>query len=249
MCGKYARAQFRNASRYAVCSSPGGDDWRPSPTKALRSEHPLVWDLIQECWRSEKTKVKGALASVSAADVAKRPTFLMIVERLEAMQPACTTRTSLADMDLDVFPKRDPRYFCCGEVPADAWEAAIAKLTGPTSMEAWCKARCAKELALIRNMGPSWKYMFDKSIPENVKVEWMHTSATGKRRSSSNTSARLYRITVPLQLCKDPKLAFNAFVKSQGTAKGGTQGDRSVENVRILHEFDNNHIISWQVQQ
>ena len=33
------------------------------------------------------TKVKGALAAALAAEATKRPTFMVIVERLEAMQP------------------------------------------------------------------------------------------------------------------------------------------------------------------
>ena len=58
------------------------------PTKALEDEHPLVWALIQECWRSEKVQVKGELAALLGAGVARRPTFMVIVERLETMRPS-----------------------------------------------------------------------------------------------------------------------------------------------------------------
>ena len=99
MCGDYAILQFRGASRYAVCSSPGGNDWRPMPTKVLENKHPLVWALIQECWRSEQTKVEGSLSSVLAADIAKRPTFAKIVEMLETMRPSTTETMSMQQSD------------------------------------------------------------------------------------------------------------------------------------------------------
>ena len=76
----YAKNEFRGESRYAVCTG-----WRPQPPTALTKKYPLVWDLIQHCWRPENTEVKGALVSLLSAHVAKRPTFMDIVERLEAM--------------------------------------------------------------------------------------------------------------------------------------------------------------------
>ena len=60
--------------------------WRPNPTEELVQKHPLVWALIQECWRSEKTEEAKGEALASAADIARRPTFTEIVERLEAMR-------------------------------------------------------------------------------------------------------------------------------------------------------------------
>ena len=72
--------QFRGEPRFAVCSG-----WRPQPTTALQEHHPHVWGLIQECWRSQKTEVKGVFAPELAADIAKRPTFTEIVQRLESM--------------------------------------------------------------------------------------------------------------------------------------------------------------------
>ena len=80
--GDSARNQFRSQPSYAVC-----EGWRPRPPESLKKKHPLLMSLIQECWRSEQTSVKGALASVLSADVAKRPNFMAIIGRLESMRP------------------------------------------------------------------------------------------------------------------------------------------------------------------
>ena len=72
---------------HGLCDDAAGG-WRPRPTKALEEKHPLVWALIQQCWRSESTKIKGGLKSMRAADVAKRPTFVEIVKSLEFMAPS-----------------------------------------------------------------------------------------------------------------------------------------------------------------
>ena len=80
VCG-HVKRQYRKVSPMAACTG-----WRPKPTNALVKKHPLVWALIQECWRSEKTEVKGGLAAILAAEVAKRPTFITIVERLATMR-------------------------------------------------------------------------------------------------------------------------------------------------------------------
>ena len=121
-CGKdHIRKQFLRVSRFAVCADTG---WRPRPTKALKENYPLVLALVKNCWVSEQTKVKGVLASLLSADFAKRPTFMEIVDRLEAMRP--TTSIPADESDLDAFPKREQRFFCCGNVPADEWVAAIA---------------------------------------------------------------------------------------------------------------------------
>ena len=87
VCGRrHTRKQFlstRGTISEAVCWG-----WRPKPTYIVKETIPLVLDLLQECWRSEKSEVKGGLASLLAADVAKRPTFMEIVERLESMRPS-----------------------------------------------------------------------------------------------------------------------------------------------------------------
>ena len=71
-CGRHhVLTQYKRESRYAAC---GG--WRPEASGDLVELHPLLWALIQECWRSEKQKDEIA---------AKRPTFREIAERLESM--------------------------------------------------------------------------------------------------------------------------------------------------------------------
>ena len=55
--GDYVRSQFRDKSRFAVCQDAGG--WRPLPTKVFEEKHPLVLNLLRECWRSEQTKVNA----------------------------------------------------------------------------------------------------------------------------------------------------------------------------------------------
>ena len=232
MCGKFARNQFRNASRYAVCSNPGGDDWRPLPTKALENEYPLVWALIQECWRSEKTQVKGALSALLAAGVAKRPTFLMIVERLEAMRPA-STRTSLEDMDLDVFPKRDPRYVCEGIVSHDEWLTAL-HLQTEEACKAFDKRYITAELALFEDTHRAWKALGKT------------TGTPSEYCTISGTTARLYRGRIPLLNCGDPKTAYAAFQKSMGTNLHGTAGDRSDRDFRVVAKLSERHAIFWQ---
>ena len=113
----YAKGRYRSVSRMAAC---GG--WRPEPTKALVKNHPLVWTLIQECWRSEDIEVNGAFAaSPLATDVAKRPTFMSIVERLTAMRPSTALedkpqQQALHTDELEVARARhcdSPKDFAC----------------------------------------------------------------------------------------------------------------------------------------
>ena len=107
VCGRgHTREQFRSVPggniSVAICSG-----WRPKPTYIVKENIPLVLDLLQECWRSEKSEVKGGLASLLAPDIAKRPTFTAIVERLESMMTASSTQgdqqISLASQVLSAF--------------------------------------------------------------------------------------------------------------------------------------------------
>ena len=82
--GNHVTRQYRLKSRTAACMG-----WRPTPTAELEANNPLVWALVQDCWRPEQAKVKGALASVlSFNEMAKRPSFTDIVQRLESMRPS-----------------------------------------------------------------------------------------------------------------------------------------------------------------
>ena len=91
VCGKrYIKQQYQHVGRKEVTTG-----WRPKPRNVLEEAHPLVWSLIQECWRSAKEGCpehggleNDAKSTVLAADHAtRRPTFAEIVERLEGMQP------------------------------------------------------------------------------------------------------------------------------------------------------------------
>ena len=78
------RRQVQQQSLDAVCDHRGG--WRPKLGKAHRESHPLVWALIQECWRS------ADVSQLSDADTPKkRPNFVEIVKRLESMR-VCISR-------------------------------------------------------------------------------------------------------------------------------------------------------------
>ena len=90
VCGRrYTKQQYQRVGRTAVTTG-----WRPKPRNVLKEAHPLVWSLIQECWRSAKGCPEhwgldnDAFSAVLAADLAtRRPTFAEIVERLEGMRP------------------------------------------------------------------------------------------------------------------------------------------------------------------
>ena len=230
----YVRKQGGIIARTAYYSG-----WRPTVRKSLRVACPEIAALIKKMWLADFR------ARPAMKDVVVRLEACVFVERATndpeeaALQIALAIRPESTEdaLGLDAFPKREQRFVCTGNVPAEQWVAAIAKLTAPLSMEDWCTARCAEELALLaQDEVPLWKQLPHKSIPEGVRAEW---------RSTPNTTARLYRFTIPLQ-CKDPRLAFRAWAKSFGTAKNGTQGDRSVDRFRILHEFDDNHFVAWQ---
>ena len=231
-CGRdHTRKQFRSVTRYAVCADTG---WRPTPTTALKEKHPLVLALIQECWRSEQTKVKGALASVVSVDIAKRPTFMDIVARLETVRPA----SSLAvDSDeLDLFPRRAAR-FINETIRVTKWRLAL-QIQNEESLRELHTNHISEEQDLFNDTGPEWRSAGLAGIPANARAEW---------RKGDNGLPLIYRFTLPLK-CKDPGVAFKGAMRSVGTEMYFCEGDRLVFAHRRLARLDNDDTFAvlWQ---
>jgi len=217
-CGRdHARKQFRSVTRYAVCADTG---WRPTPTTALKEKHPLVLALIQECWRSEQTKVKGALASLVSVDIAKRPTFMDIVARLE------TVRRPASSLAVDLF-RRAARFFN-ETIPVTKWRLAL-QIQNEESLRELHTNHISEEQDLFNDTGPEWRSAGLAGIPANARAEW---------RKGDNGLPLIYRFTLPLK-CKDPRVAFKGALQSLGTEMYFCEGDRSVFAHRCLFFLDN----------
>ena len=135
--------------------------------------------------------------------------------------------------DFDVFPKKDDRFICT-KVPIEEWRQALC-LETDAQLQAQHQTVVAEEIAICRDAGPAWQFLSHRSIPSNVRAEW---------QSTGNTSARLYRFTIPLEH-DDPDTICSAIRASFGTAKGLTLGDRNVDQFRLLGAIDDNHLVVW----
>ena len=72
---------------------------------------------------------------------------------------------------------------------------------------------------------------------KGVYAEW---------RATAGVACRLYRVTVPLELTTDARLAFDSLHHSTGTRLHGFAGDRSVDQFRLLQDLDDTHSVAWQ---